>query len=235
MKHNSAYRYVLYKLEDANNKIKVVVDSASSPSFVPASACHPPTTSAKWSASADTFSLGVEPLMIIMGHLDTPNLLELRTVCKTWCKFIDENEERLLHASLISGRHIKSSFEVSSVGFTSWRQFIMERLYEKKNYTQTWNALATKLPERECRFIVYKFHEPAKKPYFVFILWGPDSAPVRAKMIYSSTKMIFLRGLQRQGVQTEQQACDEQDLAKVAQDARAAFRFSSDADKVFSI
>ena len=55
--------------------------------------------------------------------------------------------------------------------------------------------------------------------------------------MYASTKMTFLKGLQKEGVQQEQQACALNELAQVAHAARSACHSSSSStnDKVFSI
>ena len=76
----------------------------------------------------------------------------------------------------------------------------------------------TCLPDGDCRYGIYDF------PYadnaggisgkIVFVLWSPTSAPVRAKMLYASTKDFFKTSLD--GVSVEIQATDESDVEEAA-------------------
>ncbi|KAI3751387.1 hypothetical protein L2E82_22471 [Cichorium intybus] len=66
------------------------------------------------------------------------------------------------------------------------------------------------LPADECRYAVYDFDfvttENCQKSRIFFIAWSPDTARVRSKMIYASSKDRFKRELD--GIQIELQATD---------------------------
>merc|ERR1712028_76294 len=66
------------------------------------------------------------------------------------------------------------------------------------------------LPEADCRYGVYDYDfedkEGCKKSKIVFLAWSPDTAKVRAKMLYAATKDTFRRQLD--GVHLEIQGTD---------------------------
>jgi len=87
------------------------------------------------------------------------------------------------------------------------------------------------LPENDCRYAVYDFEYQlaggeGSRSKICFYAWSPDDAPVRAKMIYSSSKDSLRRALQ--GVATEIQGTDfsevsyESVLEKVSKGASRA-------------
>lgn len=55
--------------------------------------------------------------------------LVFNVLLRSWSKYIDDNEERVVRQSLISGKKVYSKFDVANVGFASWRQFITERFF----------------------------------------------------------------------------------------------------------
>jgi len=67
-----------------------------------------------------------------------------------------------------------------------------------------------KLPEDDCRYAVYDFEyegaEGVMASKIFFVAWSPDTARVKAKMLYASTKDTFRQALD--GVQLELQATD---------------------------
>jgi len=71
------------------------------------------------------------------------------------------------------------------------------------------------LPSNDCRYAVFDFEFTAKeggqRNKIVFILWAPDSAKVKAKMLYTSTKADFRKKLV--GIATEVQATDASEIA----------------------
>lgn len=72
------------------------------------------------------------------------------------------------------------------------------------------------LPENDCRYAVYDFeYETAsgegKRSKIIFFIWSPDTAPVKSKMIYASSKDAIRRALN--GVSTEVQGTDFSEVA----------------------
>ncbi|XBJ07052.1 hypothetical protein VPH35_012629 [Triticum aestivum] len=69
---------------------------------------------------------------------------------------------------------------------------------------------AASLPTNECRYAIFDYdfvtEENCQKSKIFFVAWSPDTARVRSKMIYASSKERFKRELD--GIQVELQATD---------------------------
>ncbi|CAI6792640.1 ANM_collapsed_G0035410.mRNA.1.CDS.1 [Saccharomyces cerevisiae] len=68
-----------------------------------------------------------------------------------------------------------------------------------------------KLPENDCLYAIYDFEyeingNEGKRSKIVFFTWSPDTAPVRSKMVYASSKDALRRALN--GVSTDVQGTD---------------------------
>ncbi|KAH8497127.1 hypothetical protein H0E87_019720 [Populus deltoides] len=91
------------------------------------------------------------------------------------------------------------------------KQVIVEKLGEPADSYENFSA---SLPADECRYAVYDFdyvtEENCQKSRIVFIAWCPDTARVRSKMIYASSKDRFKRELD--GIQIELQATDPTEM-----------------------
>ncbi|KAM1125997.1 hypothetical protein ACFX11_041422 [Malus domestica] len=98
-------------------------------------------------------------------------------------------------------------------------RFIVYKIEEKQNGviveklgepTDSYEDFSASLPANECRYAVYDFdyvtEENCQKSRIVFVAWSPDTAKVRSKMIYASSKDRFKRELD--GIQVELQATD---------------------------
>eukprot|EP01029_Cantina_marsupialis_P001247 TRINITY_DN1103_c0_g1_i1.p1 TRINITY_DN1103_c0_g1~~TRINITY_DN1103_c0_g1_i1.p1 ORF type:complete len:145 (-),score=21.48 TRINITY_DN1103_c0_g1_i1:244-642(-) len=76
----------------------------------------------------------------------------------------------------------------------------------------------TKMPATDCRFAVYDYkytnEAGATQSKILFIFWSPDTAKIKSKMIYASTKETFKRSLS--GIYKELQACEVEDLTPEA-------------------
>ncbi|XP_073139433.1 actin-depolymerizing factor 2 [Henckelia pumila] len=87
------------------------------------------------------------------------------------------------------------------------KQVIVEKLGEP---AETYDNFIGNLPADECRYAVYDFdfmtEDNVPKSRIFFIAWSPDTARVRSKMIYASSKDRFKRELD--GIQVELQATD---------------------------
>ncbi|XP_041991951.1 actin-depolymerizing factor 3-like [Salvia splendens] len=91
------------------------------------------------------------------------------------------------------------------------KQVIVEKLGEP---AQTYDDFTAHLPADECRYAIYDFdyftEENVPKSRIFFIAWSPDTAKVRSKMIYASSKDRFKRELD--GIQIELQATDPTEM-----------------------
>ncbi|RCK65009.1 Cofilin [Candida viswanathii] len=79
-----------------------------------------------------------------------------------------------------------------------------------------YDAFLEKLPENECKYAVYDFEYEiggveGKRSKIVFFTWSPDTAPVRAKMVYASSKDSLRRALN--GVAADVQGTDFSEVA----------------------
>ena len=75
----------------------------------------------------------------------------------------------------------------------------------------SYDAFLEKLPENDCLYAVYDFEyeingNEGKRSKIVFYTWSPDTAPVRSKMVYASSKDALRRALN--GVSTDIQGTD---------------------------
>jgi len=79
----------------------------------------------------------------------------------------------------------------------------------------TYDNFLDDLPPKDCRYAVYDYaftagdHESNK---LVFIVWCPDTAPVRRKMVVASTKATVKNAFA--GVAMELQATDDSEIAE---------------------
>ena len=75
----------------------------------------------------------------------------------------------------------------------------------------SYDAFLEKLPENDCLYAVYDFEyqiseSEGKRSKIVFYTWSPDTASVRPKMVYASSKDALKRALN--GVAIEIQGTD---------------------------
>ena len=84
-------------------------------------------------------------------------------------------------------------------------------IVEKTSNDEDYEKFVEELPENECKYAVYDFsYELAagegKRSKIVFFTWSPDSAPIRSKMVYASSKDALRRALN--GVAADVQGTD---------------------------
>ncbi|KAL1827584.1 hypothetical protein DCAR_0206749 [Daucus carota subsp. sativus] len=91
------------------------------------------------------------------------------------------------------------------------KQVMVEKLGEP---AESYDDFAACLPADECRYAVYDYEfltpENVPKSRIFFVAWSPDTARVRSKMIYASSKDRFKRELD--GIQIELQATDPTEM-----------------------
>ncbi|KAL2896960.1 Actin-depolymerizing factor 1 [Bienertia sinuspersici] len=101
------------------------------------------------------------------------------------------------------------------------KQVIVEKVGEP---TESYEDFIASIPADECRYAVYDFDfvtaENCQKSRIFFIAWSPDTAKVRSKMIYASSKDRFKRELD--GIQVELQATDPSEMDLDVIKSRAA-------------
>lgn len=81
---------------------------------------------------------------------------------------------------------------------------------------EEYDAFLEKLPENDCLYAVYDFEyeiggNEGKRSKIVFYTWSPDTAPIRSKMLYASSKDALRRALN--GVSTDIQGTDFSEVA----------------------
>ncbi|KAG8706853.1 cofilin [Ceratobasidium sp. 395] len=79
----------------------------------------------------------------------------------------------------------------------------------KKSESTDYEDFIKDLPEDDCRWAVYDFafeKDGGKRNKLVFYIWSPDSAKIKAKMVYASSKDVLRKALV--GISTEMQGTE---------------------------
>jgi len=78
----------------------------------------------------------------------------------------------------------------------------------------TYDDFAAKMPKNDCRYAVfdcpYKESDGSDRSKLIFIVWCPDTAKIKAKMVYAASKDALRKKLV--GVASEIQATDAEEL-----------------------
>lgn len=100
------------------------------------------------------------------------------------------------------------------------RSVVVEKTLPSSNITKRsahddWREFAKEhLPRDDCRYAAYDFEfntaETGKKNKVIFLLWSPEGAPIKSKMVYTSSRQALVAALD--GVQKEVQATDDEEL-----------------------
>lgn len=83
-----------------------------------------------------------------------------------------------------------------------------------------WEAFTKTLPESDCRYISFDFayeHQGTTKNRVVFLLWSPETARIKSKMIYAASQegvVNMLEGIQRSLQVTDRDELDYSFIAK---------------------
>ena len=99
----------------------------------------------------------------------------------------------------------------------NFSQDLSEIVVEKKaEPTATYDDFLDDLPPRDVRYAIYDFDfkadDDTPRNKLVFIVWAPDTAPVRRKMIIAGTKATVKQAFA--GVAVELQATDDSEIAE---------------------
>ncbi|KAF9241151.1 putative COF1-cofilin, partial [Melanogaster broomeanus] len=88
-----------------------------------------------------------------------------------------------------------------------------EIVVEKSSSSSNYEEFIADLPENECRWAVYDFEfekEGAKRNKICFFSWSPDTAKIKPKMVFASSRDGLRKQLQ--GVQLEIQGTDPSEI-----------------------
>ncbi|EFA76816.1 cofilin [Heterostelium album PN500] len=75
------------------------------------------------------------------------------------------------------------------------------------------SEILTGFPPKECRYVVVDYgynEEGANKNRICFVVWCPDTAPIKGKMLYTSSKDSLRKALV--GIQVEIQGTDASEV-----------------------
>lgn len=89
-----------------------------------------------------------------------------------------------------------------------------EIVVEKKSTDKDFDTFLGDLPEKDCRYAIYDFEfnlGEGVRNKIIFISWSPDVAPIKSKMVYSSSKDTLRRAFT--GIGTDIQATDFSEVA----------------------
>lgn len=94
-----------------------------------------------------------------------------------------------------------------------------EIIVDETSNDSDYDTFLSKLPEDDCRYAVYDFEYEigggeGKRAKILFFIWSPDTASIKKKMIYASSKDSLRRALN--GIAHEIQGTD---LTEVEYDA----------------
>ena len=94
--------------------------------------------------------------------------------------------------------------------------------------TTSFAEFVNELPKEECRYAVfdlaYTSEDGSDRNKLVFVLWSPDSAKIKSKMLYTSSKLDLRRALV--GIGVEFQATDLSEIEEdvVVEKVKRAFK-----------
>ncbi|VEU24104.1 DEKNAAC105315 [Brettanomyces naardenensis] len=87
---------------------------------------------------------------------------------------------------------------------------------DKTSTDASYDTFLEDLPETDCKYAIYDFEYDigsgeGKRNKIIFFQWSPDTASIRAKMVYASSKDALRRALN--GVSTDIQGTDFSEVA----------------------
>lgn len=87
---------------------------------------------------------------------------------------------------------------------------------DKTSTDESYDSFIEELPENDCKYAVYDFEYEisqgeGKRSKLVFYQWSPDTASIRAKMVYASSKDALRRALN--GISADVQGTDFSEVA----------------------
>eukprot|EP01113_Clastostelium_recurvatum_P000418 TRINITY_DN10182_c0_g1_i2.p1 TRINITY_DN10182_c0_g1~~TRINITY_DN10182_c0_g1_i2.p1 ORF type:complete len:251 (+),score=38.59 TRINITY_DN10182_c0_g1_i2:70-822(+) len=191
MKYNHAFGYMTMKM---NGKNACVVESTSLPVHYTFPATDTPSINPCEQVES-SLSLPYEILVNVFSYLPTKDVLQAALVCKDFKDIISEHAQLIWHrvavnyeitVPLVDPR--PSPFPIERTGHSSWRDLVRQRHEERNrgNCLQTWRKFYSSLPMDECRFVIIRMLKRGELRSY-FVLWAPDIASVRDRMIFASS------------------------------------------------
>ncbi|KAI4340880.1 hypothetical protein MLD38_025675 [Melastoma candidum] len=127
-------------------------------------------------------------------------------------------------ANSVSGMAVNDECKLKFLELKAKRiyRFIVFRIQDQQvvidkvgGHGESYDDFTASLPANECRYAVFDFDfitdENCQKSKIFFIAWSPDTAKIRSKMVYASSKDRFKRELD--GIQVELQATDPSEMS----------------------
>eukprot|EP00034_Subulatomonas_tetraspora_P001589 GABW01001914.1.p1 GENE.GABW01001914.1~~GABW01001914.1.p1 ORF type:complete len:138 (-),score=59.14 GABW01001914.1:51-464(-) len=94
-------------------------------------------------------------------------------------------------------------------------EVVVEKVGEKD---ADYDAFTAELPKDDCRYAVFDFeydYEGGKRDKILFVVWAPDTAKVKSKMLYASTKDTVRKKFVGIGVEVQATDASEIDHSEV--------------------
>ena len=86
-------------------------------------------------------------------------------------------------------------------------------LKDNFDVTEAWEEFKKVLPKDDCRYGIFDFgfnSENGQRRKLLFVVWTPDTAKIKRKMVYAGTKDSLKK--QFNGIQVEIQATDDHEI-----------------------
>ena len=122
-------------------------------------------------------------------------------------------------------RH-KTRYFIASINIDAGEIVIEKEVpMDDKDAKETYNSFLEELPEKEGRYAVYDFSYELKdggqRSKLIFYVWAPDSAPIKQKMLYASSKDALKKKLTGIAHEVQGTDMDEVEFDKVYDDVSA--------------
>jgi cofilin len=118
----------------------------------------------------------------------------------------------------IAPRAIKIGHKSRYVLFNFSADLLQVIVEKKAELSATYDNFLDDLPPRDVRYAVYDFQfkddDGNDRNRLGFIVWAPDTSPVKRRMLVASTKASVKNAFA--GVQVEVQATDDSEIAEAA-------------------
>ena len=97
-------------------------------------------------------------------------------------------------------------------------EVIVEKV--QKDSSASWDEFTGSLPKDDCRYAVYDFPfqvDGGQRNKLLFVVWAPDTAKIKNKMLITSTKDAVRKKMVGVGIEIQATDASEIDLEEVTQ------------------
>ena len=105
---------------------------------------------------------------------------------------------------------------------------LTEVVLESTSNEPSWESFITALPPKSCRYVVYDFDyqsdDGGDRSKILFIVWAPDSAKIKEKMLITSSKDAVKKKLVGIGKEIQATDASEIDIKEVTSQVLAISR-----------